>query len=74
MRPGSNEKASSSGPFTVVHGDLEEGEDAPVVVELSEGAYARMEAEDDEGDAAATATETSAADEAPPERMGWMMG
>jgi A1 cistron-splicing factor AAR2 len=74
MRPGSNDKASSSGPCTVVHGDLEEGEDAPVVVELSEGTYARMEAEDDEGDAAETETETSAAEEAPQERMGWMMG
>lgn len=76
MRPGSNEKASPSDPFTGVHGHLEEGEDAPVVVELSEGTYTRMDAEEDEGDAAATATEkeTSAAEEAPPERMGWMMG
>lgn len=62
--PGSNEN-----PFASAI-DLEEGEDAPVVVELPEGTYARMDAEENGEDEDAPATN----EEAPPERMGWMMG
>ena len=40
------------------------------MVELPEGTYARMDAEENGEDEDAPATN----EEAPPERMGWMMG